>query len=545
MDDELIKVLLITPDPGPAQMLERALAEDGPLPCHVIHAATLSEALPHLATEGVRVIVLDLDLPEGRAGQMAGVLAERAPAVPILGLASPDGRLSAEDVPPGVQDVLLKGQAGLKWAWLAIRAAVDRQHLPARFARARGALDVTRDAVLVTGPQGDVLYANQPFRRLFGQTSETVQRLALGSLFATPARAEEIRRAVGSKGKWQGRARMVDAQGRSFPASVRAAAARDERSGIAEVTLVISDETATVKTAEAQRRATQRYHLLMENADLGISVVDGNGAFVAANQIAAQQHRTTVPELVGKTMWDVLPEAEADSRMADIRRVIQTGRGVAREESASFNDQERWYAVNIQPLPAEANGGSSVHVFVRDITERRETEERLLFEATHDALTGLFNRRHFMERFGGAVRSAKRYGYPLTLCVCDLDNFKLINDTHGHVVGDQVLQQFGKVISDRLRVGDVAGRYGGDEFWMIFPHTNIRQAVATAERISSHLESCVFRNGKGDAFSATVTFGVAELASGEMTEEELLVAADQMLYRGKAAGGNRIITTEG
>ncbi len=175
---------------------------------------------------------------------------------------------------------------------------------------------------------------------------------------------------------------------------------------------------------------------------------------------------------------------------------------------------------------------------IRDITQRKDTELRLVFDATHDPLTGLFNRGHLMSMLEIAVHAAIRYDYALSLVLCDLDNFKNINDRYGHRAGDKVLTAFGKLVSEQLRVEDIAGRYGGDEFTFVFPHANASEATIVAERVRTRFAAVKVRSDEGEPVSCSATFGIAELKPAHANEKALLAAADAALYEAKRAGRN-------
>jgi len=175
------------------------------------------------------------------------------------------------------------------------------------------------------------------------------------------------------------------------------------------------------------------------------------------------------------------------------------------------------------------------------IIERKQLEERLRREAMFDALTGLLNRRHLNRNLHAAMTSATRYNYPLSLCLFDIDHFKSINDNYGHSAGDQVLDTLSKTIKKEMRQADFAGRYGGDEFCVIFPHTDVSDGKKCLERIRRKIEENVFEAGVGQSFSVTCSFGLAEMTSGMDDQEELLKIADQAMYQAKKEGGNRVI----
>jgi len=176
-----------------------------------------------------------------------------------------------------------------------------------------------------------------------------------------------------------------------------------------------------------------------------------------------------------------------------------------------------------------------------DISEQKKAEEMLRFQAHHDALTGLYNRRHLMERLETEVGAAKRHGFSLALCMCDLDHFKAVNDNYGHRTGDLVLARFGRLIAEEVRAQDTAGRYGGEEFCIIFPYSSALAANISLERIRIRWEKTIFEAEDGRKFVVTASFGLAQLDPPDMNPTDLLEKADQALYQAKESGRNRVV----
>ncbi|MGH9441534.1 MAG: sensor domain-containing diguanylate cyclase [Thermoanaerobaculia bacterium] len=173
-----------------------------------------------------------------------------------------------------------------------------------------------------------------------------------------------------------------------------------------------------------------------------------------------------------------------------------------------------------------------------DITPIKELEERLRHDSTRDPLTGLFNRRHFLDVLSPAILSARRHDHSLSLCMVDLDHFKSVNDLHGHGKGDEVLRVFGSFVLEELRAEDVAARFGGDEFCLLFAHSSAAQAAQVLERIGKRLREHVFLGGAGEAFHATATFGVCDVVTGD-DAISALAGADRALYAAKRRGRDR------
>jgi len=172
-----------------------------------------------------------------------------------------------------------------------------------------------------------------------------------------------------------------------------------------------------------------------------------------------------------------------------------------------------------------------------DITELKQLQEALHNETIKDDLTGLFNRRYFTERLSAAVQLANRHSRPVSLCLCDIDEFKTVNDRFGHRSGDEVLVTFAGALSAETRGGDICARYGGDEFCIIFSETTAADAVAGLERVRSRIENHVFFDGSGERYAVTASFGVTDLAG--KTVPQFMDAADRALYTAKRSGRNR------
>jgi len=149
-----------------------------------------------------------------------------------------------------------------------------------------------------------------------------------------------------------------------------------------------------------------------------------------------------------------------------------------------------------------------------------------------DDLTGIYNRRHFYEKLSEMAARAKRYKFPLSLLMFDVDHFKSYNDTRGHLAGNRVLERVGRIVSEKIREVDWGFRYGGDEFTVILPETSKKDATIVAERIRKAFEKCKFAE-------TTLSIGVAQY-NLESNPDTLIKHADETMYKAKNQGGNRI-----
>jgi diguanylate cyclase (GGDEF)-like protein len=166
---------------------------------------------------------------------------------------------------------------------------------------------------------------------------------------------------------------------------------------------------------------------------------------------------------------------------------------------------------------------------------------RLTRQAQTDGLTNLANRRALDERLDVEVDHARRLGTNIAFVIADIDNFKSINDSHGHQTGDEVLRRVGRAFAEAVRELDLPGRYGGEEFALVLPGTNLSGARALAEKIRKNLEGLLVTTPDGSPFQVTASFGAACFPA-QSGVEELVAAADAALYEAKRTGKNRVVT---
>jgi diguanylate cyclase (GGDEF)-like protein len=171
-------------------------------------------------------------------------------------------------------------------------------------------------------------------------------------------------------------------------------------------------------------------------------------------------------------------------------------------------------------------------------------QRKLVEAALREPLTGLYNRRHFQERFAAEVAVAHRHGRPLSLLMVDVDHFKRVNDRHGHLAGDEVLKSVARALAQGIRIEDILARFGGEEFVVLAREAAAGEAMGLAERLRQLVEVAQTRWESGHdvpvGISVTVSIGVAQLGA-DQTERDLFERADNAVYKAKKGGRNRVV----
>ncbi len=256
---------------------------------------------------------------------------------------------------------------------------------------------------------------------------------------------------------------------------------------------------------------------------------------------------TTFKQLLGYDEGDILGENYAtlyppeSSPEADDPNDLQVFGGVVSAQKILKKNSDVC-PMDLTMTPVMWEKQMALLVTMRDVTEHQHMKEQLIELSRVDMLTGIYNRRYFMEQCEQRFHYHKRYQHPLAVLMLDTDHFKKINDTYGHAQGDRVLQSLAECCKKLLRKTDVFGRIGGEEFAICLPEAVLENAAMIAERIRCACENNAVDSEKGPLLY-TVSIGVAEMEQGVRSFSALLSKADAALYKAKEAGRNNIQTT--
>ncbi|RME23391.1 MAG: GGDEF domain-containing protein [Deltaproteobacteria bacterium] len=184
--------------------------------------------------------------------------------------------------------------------------------------------------------------------------------------------------------------------------------------------------------------------------------------------------------------------------------------------------------------------GRTIFKFLSGSNIENAYHEEIYRLTTTDGLTEVYNKRYFMENLDREISRARRYDRQLSMIMIDVDHFKQINDTYGHLAGDYVLKALARVLSENIRREDFLARYGGEEFAVILPEIGLANAKVMAEKVRRLVEEQEF-SFEGTVIPVTISIGVATLDSQQMEGADLIARADEKLYEAKQSGRNRVI----
>ena len=302
--------------------------------------------------------------------------------------------------------------------------------------------------------------------------------------------------------------------------------------------------TRVSELAHARKELATLYAAL-DHVDSGLLILDGKLRGRYSNpslhrmfkSLTAEQIRTENPHYA-----DMLRSA-ADAMSVNVKDYVAKRLAWVKSGVGKPMDLEMTNGTvlrcHLAVLPA--GGRMLIYSDVTDIVRAAEEMERL---ATTDGMTGLLNRRHFLLLANREWKRARRYRQPLSLLMLDIDFFKSINDSFGHLAGDEVIVRLAEIAQVCKRDSDVVARIGGEEFALLLPATRLQQAQSVAERIRNEI-ACSLLEAEGRSIVATVSIGVASMSEACPDFPHLMSIADQALYQAKRAGRNRVICGSG
>lgn len=292
---------------------------------------------------------------------------------------------------------------------------------------------------------------------------------------------------------------------------------------------------------EKARRIQERYRNLYDDTPSMFFTLNRAGTVLSANRYGAQQLGYAVEELVGMESVELFNCGDQPSILGQIEKCFSTPETPQRWEGCqrSKDGSPIWVRITARTIDQDDNAEQALLMVCEDITEAHNLSEELCHQASHDSLTGLVNRAEFELRLQNILELAREQKSSHALCYMDLDQFKIINDTCGHVAGDELLRQLGDLLQRCVRQQDTVARLGGDEFAVLITHCNVDQATTVATELRRVLED--FRFAWEDrSFSIAASIGLVPITQTTDSINGLFSAADAACYAAKDEGRNRI-----
>jgi len=357
---------------------------------------------------------------------------------------------------------------------------------------------------------------------LYGYTAAEVTDVAMTSLLPTnegPSLQAVLKAARDGKRSDCYTVERVHKIGSRLSVGVKRQAMRDERgvvTGILEIGRATRQKTQDTPSETQLRLLVEHMPVLLWTTDQRLRITSNGGSGLQHSDVHAG-------DLAGRTVSEYLKCSDANTGP------IAHHHAALRGESAHFEykRQDRILEIHLDPLRAPSGETIGCIGVGLDITVRKQSEELVRYQATHDALTGLANYREFMDTLERELRRAERGHHAFTVLLLDLDDLKRINDRLGHLAGNKALKRLAKVTKEQCRATDLAARYGGDELAVVLIESDQDMAQQVAERIETHVRE------DQEEPRISVSIGMAIYPADGRTAHELLEAADRQLYRRK------------
>jgi len=267
-------------------------------------------------------------------------------------------------------------------------------------------------------------------------------------------------------------------------------------------------------------------------------VYDEEGRYLEVLSSQPELLRASYEELKNHKIIDLMPDDVSREMMDVIQKTIETGDTQVMEYKLNVMDgTEHWFEGRCALMEKDSEGHGKVVFIATEISDRVQLFQEVQRMATFDSLTGCLNRRHFLTLANQELKRSLRYQRPLSILMIDIDHFKLINDSHGHAIGDKILCSLVEVCRFNLRSADIISRHGGEEFVVLLPETHKEMAYIVAERLRIAVEKMVVMEFE-QKISITISVGISNLnldTGQEDSVETLIHRADQAMYDAKGS----------
>lgn len=393
------------------------------------------------------------------------------------------------------------------------------------------------NAIAIADLEGRVTYVNDSFLKLWGyESAEEVLGKYPTEFAQDRGKAAEIIEELHKGGNYIGETVAMKKDGSSFMVQLSASLVADEKGKPICMMASFLDITESKRAEEALRHSQEKFGNLFKHSNDGIILHDVEGNIIDVNRKAIEQFGYSKSELLSLAVQDLHPPGMKEKCANAFEKVSRDG--FVNMEVVFRKQSGEDFPAEVSASMFEIAGKKVIQGIVRDITERKLAEEQLERQAYYDQLTALPNRVLFTRQLGHAVMRAKKKGYLFAVLFMDLDRFKIVNDSLGHMIGDQLLVAVARRLEACIRPDDMVARLGGDEFAILIKGIHdVSDAIRVADRIQKRL--VLPFNLAGQEVFTTASIGIAQSVTGYDREEDILRDADSAMYRAKALGRAR------
>jgi len=410
----------------------------------------------------------------------------------------------------------------------------------------RAAIEGANSAILITDKNGTVIFANQAFTEITGfSADEAIGRNAgfYASGLTEPKVYSTMWAEISGGQSWRGEMQNRRKDGSLYWESLTIAPIYGKDDEITHFVSVKEDMTVRKDAERISQRNEAQMSTILENMGARVYIVGTDFCYRYANREVCKALGKSQDEIVGKSVEDMFPPEISHALMDNNRTVFEQCKTVTAVERIGIlqSEEDRYFWSVKVPLFDENGKVYALLGMSTDITERKLLEDKLQQLAMMDGLTGLYNRRHFLELAKKEVRRARRYSQKMGFLMVDIDHFKVINDSYGHACGDRALQEFARVVEGAVREADIVARYGGEEFVVALPETSLPGSGILAERIRAAVEAIEVISDNNEVVRFTTSIGGTHLLDENDDAEKALSRADKALYEAKSSGRNQVI----
>lgn len=393
------------------------------------------------------------------------------------------------------------------------------------------------DAIFITRNNA-ILYANQTACSELGYTHEELLQLSVTDINL------EYEKFTEDIAKW--REQGVDdvftvetlhkhKDGTTFPVETHLRIIRHD--GESYNCTVVRDITERKKVEAALQESEERFRVITETSPVALLISRiSDGTTLYANKQAEYLFGLPHSRLIGESLTNLFGSPDARNHILE---TLQSSKPIFGREILLHREDETRLCISMNARSIRLQDEDVICCAMLDITEAYELAEQLSYQARYDSLTNLVNRREFQNHLQRVIVSADKNNSENALCYLDLDQFKIVNDTCGHVAGDELLRQIGQLLQDNVRKRDILARLGGDEFAILLENCNLQQAERVANAIRQSVQDFRF-HWEEHTFNIGVSIGLVPIASRSETATDVLRRADTACYEAKDMGRNRI-----